>query len=119
MLAITFAADHPAARGHFPGNPIIPGALLLSEALRAVAAALEIDLSRCSVSSAKFPSPSRPGDRIEIAFARSGCAISLGCTVAGRTVLKAQVACEPAKGSDATLVKEPRPTPAKGSRAPQ
>jgi 3-hydroxymyristoyl/3-hydroxydecanoyl-(acyl carrier protein) dehydratase len=102
MLAITFASDHPAARGHFPGNPIIPGALLLSEALRAVTAALKIDLSRCSVSSAKFPSPSRPGDRVEIDFALSDSAISFGCTVAGRTVLKAEVACDAGKGPRAT-----------------
>lgn len=93
MLEITFGPDHPAARGHFPGNPIIPGALLLSEALRAVGAALEVDLSLCTVTSAKFPSPSRPGDRIEIVFSVSGVALSLVCAAAGRTVLKAEVAC--------------------------
>jgi 3-hydroxymyristoyl/3-hydroxydecanoyl-(acyl carrier protein) dehydratase len=102
LLAITFSSDHPAARGHFPGNPIIPGALLLSEALRAVAAALEVDLARCNVSSAKFPSPSRPGDRIEINFSLSGAMLSVACTVAGRTVLKAAVACDAGKGSRAT-----------------
>lgn len=92
-LEITLAADHPAARGHFPGNPIVPGAVLLNEALRAVGAALGSDLSRCRVSSAKFPSPSRPGDRVEIEFSASGAAVALVCSVAGRTVLKAEVAC--------------------------
>lgn len=118
MLAITFGSDHPAARGHFPGNPIIPGALLLSEALRAVAGALQIDLARCSVSSAKFPSPSRPDDRIEIEFSVSGAAILLVCAVAGRTVLKAEVACEapPVKGPRETPEKGSRETPVKGSR---
>lgn len=29
---ISFAADHPALPGHFPGNPIVPGALLLAAA---------------------------------------------------------------------------------------
>lgn len=92
-LELEFAADHPAARGHFPGNPIIPGAVLLSEALRAVGAALGSDLSRCRVSSAKFPSPSRPGDRVEIEFSASGAGVALVCSVAGRTVLKAEIAC--------------------------
>jgi 3-hydroxymyristoyl/3-hydroxydecanoyl-(acyl carrier protein) dehydratase len=93
VIEITFSPDHPSTRGHFPGNPVIPGALLLSEALRAVGAALEIDLSLCSVTSAKFPSPSRPGDRIEIDFSISPVGISLICAAAGRTVLKAEVAC--------------------------
>ena len=93
-LAITLAADHPAARGHFPANPIIPGAVLLGEALRAVGAALGSDLSRCCVSSAKFPSPSRPGDRVEIDFSAAGARVAFVCSVAGRTVLKAEVACD-------------------------
>ncbi|HEX4050347.1 MAG TPA: hypothetical protein VHY19_05675 [Steroidobacteraceae bacterium] len=29
-------ADHPALAGHFPGNPLIPGALLLDEVLHAI-----------------------------------------------------------------------------------
>lgn len=92
-IEIDFAADHPAARGHFPGNPIIPGAVLLSEAVRAVSSATNLDLSRCSVSAAKFPSPSRPGDRVAIDYAVGSSSISLTASVAGRTVLKAEVAC--------------------------
>jgi 3-hydroxymyristoyl/3-hydroxydecanoyl-(acyl carrier protein) dehydratase len=92
-LEVSFAADHPAARGHFPGNPIIPGAVLLSETLRAVGAALGSDLSRCRLSSAKFPSPARPGDRVEIEFSASGSGVALVCSVSGRTVLKAEIAC--------------------------
>jgi 3-hydroxymyristoyl/3-hydroxydecanoyl-(acyl carrier protein) dehydratase len=91
-LEFSLAADHPAASGHFAGNPMIPGAVLLSEALRAVGAALGTDLARCSVRSAKFPSPSRPGDRVEIDFSASGAGISLVCSVSGRTVLKAEIA---------------------------
>lgn len=33
---LLIAADHPALAGHFPGNPLIPGALLLDEALHAI-----------------------------------------------------------------------------------
>jgi len=93
MIAITFGTDHPAARGHFPGNPIIPGAVLLSEALRVAGTALGFDVSRCTVSSAKFPSPARPGDRVEIDCSASRARLSLVCSVAGHMVLKAEVAC--------------------------
>src|SRR5262249_41812259 len=33
---IRFPKDHPVGPGHFPGNPIIPGALLLDEILVAL-----------------------------------------------------------------------------------
>jgi 3-hydroxymyristoyl/3-hydroxydecanoyl-(acyl carrier protein) dehydratase len=35
---LSFAPDHPTAAGHFPGNPILPGALLLDEVVLAIAA---------------------------------------------------------------------------------
>ena len=92
-LEIELAADHPAARGHFPGNPIIPGAVLLSETLHAVGAAVGADLTSCRVSSAKFPSPSRPGDRVEVEYSTIGAKLALVASVAGRTVLKAEIAC--------------------------
>ena len=94
VLELRLHADHPAASGHFPGNPIVPGAVLLSEALRSVAAALGVDVSRCTVSSAKFPAPSRPGDRVEIEYSMSASRISLVCSVAPHTVLKADIACD-------------------------
>ena len=36
ILEGCIAVSHPALAGHFPDNPIVPGALLLSEVLRAV-----------------------------------------------------------------------------------
>jgi 3-hydroxymyristoyl/3-hydroxydecanoyl-(acyl carrier protein) dehydratase len=61
----SFPADHPTAAGHFPGNPIIPGALLLALALRAL---LPPGGARppWELRQAKFLRPVRPGDRVEI-----------------------------------------------------
>jgi 3-hydroxymyristoyl/3-hydroxydecanoyl-(acyl carrier protein) dehydratase len=36
-LVLQFAINHPGGAGHFPGNPIIPGALLLDEILSCIA----------------------------------------------------------------------------------
>ena len=55
-----FDAAHPTAAGHFPGNPIIPGALLLDQVLRV------IGLDTADVPVAKFLAPVRPGEPIEI-----------------------------------------------------
>jgi 3-hydroxyacyl-[acyl-carrier-protein] dehydratase len=61
-----FAGDHPSAAGHFPGNPIIPGAALLDVALSAVAVPRGGGLAACAIRAAKFLHPVRPGETILI-----------------------------------------------------
>jgi len=91
----SFPPDHPAAQGHFPGNPIIPGAVLLNEVLRSVGAALDADLSSCRVRHAKFFAPVRPGDRVVIEFSRTQAGdIRFACAVRGKTVMKGELACD-------------------------
>jgi len=92
-LVLEWAADHPASEGHFPGSPIIPGALLLAEALRLAGAASAQDPTRWRVASAKFPSPCRPGDTVELTFSARAHGATLIGSVAGRTVLKVDVTC--------------------------
>jgi len=83
-----FPASHPCGAGHFPGNPIIPGALLLDEALACIAADLAIDGAVWSIKSAKFPQPARPGDVVHASYtlATSG-EIRFECAVSGIKVL--------------------------------
>jgi 3-hydroxymyristoyl/3-hydroxydecanoyl-(acyl carrier protein) dehydratase len=91
----TFASDHAAAQGHFPGNPIIPGALLLSETLRAIESSLGKDLGPYQIRSAKFLRPVRPGERVSIDFSsRDEKRISFSCKVGPTLVLAGEVVCE-------------------------
>ena len=61
-----FRFDDPAAVGHFPGNPIIPGAVLLREIVRAIS---NDGRAVCSgIRTAKFLHPVRPGDCLTIAW---------------------------------------------------
>ncbi len=57
-------ADHPAYQGHFPGNPILPGVVLLDAALTAVAIARVASVVGWQVLTAKFHSIVRPGDAL-------------------------------------------------------
>ena len=64
---VTWDAEHPTAAGHFPGNPIIPGAVLLRDIVRAIAA--EHPDAACSqVVSAKFLHPVRPGETVALSW---------------------------------------------------
>jgi 3-hydroxyacyl-[acyl-carrier-protein] dehydratase len=62
--ALAVPADHPAFAGHFPGFPVLPGAILLDEALCAIELARGIDLRRWHIGSAKFHDTVRPGDSL-------------------------------------------------------
>ena len=94
MIERVFQPDHPASQGHFPGDPIIPGAVLLSETLLAIAAALGASLVPFQITSAKFLHPTRPGDRVLIEFSRPARGeVRFTCAVGGRPVLTGQVSC--------------------------
>lgn len=63
------AADHPAFAGHFPGQPLWPGVLLLAEVMEAVqtSPALAARLGeRPTMAHAKFLAPVGPGDELGI-----------------------------------------------------
>ena len=63
---LTISPAHPALAGHFPGMPVVPGVVLLDEALHAIGAALGADLAACRIASVKFLSPVLPGQALDV-----------------------------------------------------
>lgn len=85
----TIPEDHPSLPGHFPGNPIVPGAVTLDHAL--ATAGLGAVGTLLSV---RFHDILRAGEHC-IVTSRSGAAdgtVSLECTVATRRILSAKIA---------------------------
>jgi 3-hydroxymyristoyl/3-hydroxydecanoyl-(acyl carrier protein) dehydratase len=58
------SAEHAAFAGHFPGNPMVPGVLLLARVARAATAAFGASVG--GVPAVKFLAPLRPGERFEV-----------------------------------------------------
>jgi 3-hydroxyacyl-[acyl-carrier-protein] dehydratase len=61
---LDIASDHPSFEGHFPGFPVLPGALLLDEMLSAIERARGIDLRAWQIASVKFLDAVRPRDKL-------------------------------------------------------
>lgn len=62
------APEHPTLPGHFPGDPVVPGVVLLDR----VTAAIEHswDLRASGFPQVKFLRPLRPGQRAELIIER-------------------------------------------------
>ena len=61
-IPLAIAADHPAFAGHFPGAPVVPGVVLLDEAMFVIEAATGLACHR--IAWAKFLRPVRPGQAL-------------------------------------------------------
>jgi 3-hydroxymyristoyl/3-hydroxydecanoyl-(acyl carrier protein) dehydratase len=66
----TVPFDHPCLAGHFPGRPVVPGALILEEVIRRAEALGRGRVRISEVISVKFLSPFFPGEPLAFQFAR-------------------------------------------------
>ncbi len=93
------AKDHPALAGHFPGNPIVPGALILDEVLQ-VAEKWRGQLRLKSVVSVKFTHPLKPGITFSIKLHEVDHShIFFECWLDGTTLAFGRLAVEPEAGA--------------------
>lgn len=84
QIALDIASDHPAFAGHFPGNPIVPGVVLLDTAQRIIETAHAVILSGLAV--AKFHSPALPGENLLLDYAMGDTAVRFEIRCAARKI---------------------------------
>jgi 3-hydroxyacyl-[acyl-carrier-protein] dehydratase len=70
MSAVPLAipATHPVFAGHFPGRPVLPGALLLDHVILALEGLRGCAAGTWQVANAKFLSPAGPGEALVVEF---------------------------------------------------
>lgn len=78
---------HPALAGHFPGNPIVPGVVILRRVCRAVAEAHGAAVAAVPV--VKFHAPLRPAEPFDIGFEAAGGGSVNFRVVRGETLIAA------------------------------
>ena len=86
-VPLALAADHPAYEGHFPGEPVLPGAVLLDAVIGALEAAAGGAARTWQVSVVKFLGAVRPGEPLELEHeALESGAVRFRVTSGARTV---------------------------------
>ena len=78
---LSVPAGHPVFRGHFPGNPIVPGVMLLEWVMHEVARALGRGPSALRVREAKFFTPLAPLQHARLTYelGTRRCAFDIQC----------------------------------------
>jgi 3-hydroxymyristoyl/3-hydroxydecanoyl-(acyl carrier protein) dehydratase len=61
--------DHPCFPGHFPGQPILPGVLLLERVMALAQTSLALPLDECTLYNVKFLASVAPGDALDVQLA--------------------------------------------------
>ncbi len=65
-LQFTIDPAHPALPGHFPGQPVVPGVLIVDRVVDAIEATLARSVEIDGLPQVKFPSPLLPGQAADI-----------------------------------------------------
>jgi 3-hydroxyacyl-[acyl-carrier-protein] dehydratase len=85
--SLRIASTHPALPGHFPGNPIVPGVVLLDR----IAAALGKGGARLArIGVVKFLAPLKPEEDATLAIARDGARVTFRIDRNGTPILRGE-----------------------------
>lgn len=99
----TIPADHPALPGHFPGNPVVPGVVLMSQVWEAVCRQAGTPLNCTGWPSIKFLAPLLPGVpfRVEVEFGTELSSAKFVCKTASGMIAQGSVRFAAASGEAA------------------
>ena len=83
---VSIGHDHPSLAGHFPGHPVVPGVVLLSEVIETLRRSSAMP-SVAGLPMVKFSSPLKPGEAVTIQVDQDEAAlVSFSCRVGTRLI---------------------------------
>ena len=87
----TVQADHPSLQGHFPGNPVVPGVVILNEIVRRVEQTF-MSQTVAGINYIKFIKPLRSDIEVELRFdeGKTGV-VSFACEGNESVIVKGQL----------------------------
>ena len=96
----TYAIDakHPAFAGHFPGQPVLPGVVLLSLVMRSVlrrTAWRQRLGERPAIEQVKFLAAVGPGERVRVRLSEHGTGLAFECHADTRLAARGRLGVEP------------------------
>lgn len=95
LAAIGHTADPPYLEGHFPGNPIVPGVVILEQVFEELRTRHSPQLKLRGIDAAKFPSSLRPGETLSIeTTAIDSSTVRFRCHVQQRVVAEGAMRVE-------------------------
>ncbi len=71
MVSFSIPQNHPSFHGHFPGNPILPGVLLLERVMAYAQSQTNSSLEHCALLNVKFLASVAPGDTLNLTLLES------------------------------------------------
>ena len=72
MSVFDVPCDHPSFEGHFPGEPVLPGVVILAEVLARIEADTGVAAPGWTLESGTFHRAVGPGARVELAHEAHG-----------------------------------------------
>jgi len=87
-LPLRIPANHPALPGHFPGQPIVPGVLLLDAVIEAAQHWLGTPIRLQTLTQAKFIAPLLPEQAAQIVLRRQGHELRFNVTRGAATLAR-------------------------------
>ncbi|MFZ2235234.1 MAG: hypothetical protein WAV67_02535 [Dokdonella sp.] len=67
-MQFTIPADHPSLPGHFPGNPVVPGVVVMDRVLDALEAECGVQVGALRLPQVKFMQPLLPGQTANVSL---------------------------------------------------